>query len=304
MPRQASQPRLRSARSWFDLKGEHAISVIQGDQATLNDAQRIRATGAPVIQINTGTGCHLEADMLARGLQQLDPPPGSMLMIENVGNLVCPALFDLGEHAKVVILSVTEGEDKPVKYPHMFRASALMLLSKVDLLPTEKALETAVGIMLVLLGADVLRRLLRERVHFHVHRHAAAQAHVHAHSHRGEGRHAVSAHAHAHPPARWPLRALAVGVMHRLAGSAALVVLSLEAVPSVGLGLGYIAIFGVGSILGMALLSVVMAVPLKLSASYLNRVHRAMSAMVAGCSALLGGYMVWDIGYLRALLLG
>jgi len=122
-------------RTLYDLKGQHAISVIEGDQATLNDAERIRATGAPVIQINTGTGCHLEADMLARGLQQLDPPHGSMLMIENVGNLVCPALFDLGERAKVVILSVTEGEDKPVKYPHMFRASALMLLSKVDLLP-------------------------------------------------------------------------------------------------------------------------------------------------------------------------
>ena len=122
-------------RTLRDLKGRHQISVIEGDQATVNDAERIRATGCKVIQINTGTGCHLEADMLARGLQQLDPPPGSLLMIENVGNLVCPALFDLGERAKVVILSVTEGEDKPIKYPHMFRASRLMLLNKIDLLP-------------------------------------------------------------------------------------------------------------------------------------------------------------------------
>ena len=122
-------------RTLRDLRGRHEISVIEGDQATLNDAERIRATGARVIQINTGTGCHLEADMLARGLQQLGPSPGSMLMIENVGNLVCPALFDLGERAKVVILSVTEGEDKPIKYPHMFKASRLMLLNKIDLLP-------------------------------------------------------------------------------------------------------------------------------------------------------------------------
>ena len=122
-------------RTLRDLQAQHEISVIEGDQATANDAERIRATGCRVIQINTGTGCHLEADMLAHGLQQLDPPRGSMLMIENVGNLVCPALFDLGEHAKVVILSVTEGEDKPLKYPHMFRASQVMLVNKIDLLP-------------------------------------------------------------------------------------------------------------------------------------------------------------------------
>lgn len=122
-------------RSIRDLQGRVPIYVIEGDQATVNDAERIRAAGCRAIQINTGTGCHLEADMLARGLQQLDPPPASLLMIENVGNLVCPGLFDLGEHAKVVILSVTEGEDKPLKYPHMFRASRLMLLNKIDLLP-------------------------------------------------------------------------------------------------------------------------------------------------------------------------
>ncbi len=112
-----------------------SIHVIEGDQATVNDAQRIRAAGARAVQINTGTGCHLEADMLERGLRELRPEDGSLVMIENVGNLVCPALFDLGEAAKVVILSVTEGEDKPLKYPHMFRASRLMLLNKTDLLP-------------------------------------------------------------------------------------------------------------------------------------------------------------------------
>ncbi|MGQ0622971.1 MAG: hydrogenase nickel incorporation protein HypB [Panacagrimonas sp.] len=122
-------------RSIRDLHGRMDISVIEGDQATLNDAERIRGAGARAIQINTGTGCHLEADMLERGLAQLAPAEGSVVMIENVGNLVCPAMFDLGELAKVVILSVTEGEDKPLKYPHMFRASSLMLLNKIDLLP-------------------------------------------------------------------------------------------------------------------------------------------------------------------------
>jgi hydrogenase nickel incorporation protein HypB len=122
-------------RTIRDLRAILPIQVIEGDQATLNDAERIRATGCRVVQINTGTGCHLDASMVSRALEQLDPPPDSWLMIENVGNLVCPALFDLGEQAKVVILSVTEGEDKPLKYPHMFRASRLMLLNKIDLLP-------------------------------------------------------------------------------------------------------------------------------------------------------------------------
>jgi hydrogenase nickel incorporation protein HypB len=122
-------------RTITDLKAELTVGVIEGDQATSNDAQRIRATGAPAVQINTGTGCHLEADMLQRALDVLDPPPASLLLIENVGNLVCPALFDLGEHAKVVIFSVTEGEDKPLKYPHVFAAAQLLLISKIDLLP-------------------------------------------------------------------------------------------------------------------------------------------------------------------------
>ncbi len=118
-----------------DLKNEYEIGVIEGDQETVNDAERIRATGCKAVQINTGTGCHLEADMLAKGLESLKPAANSLLFIENVGNLVCPALFDLGERCKVAILSVTEGEDKPLKYPHMFRASEVMILNKIDLLP-------------------------------------------------------------------------------------------------------------------------------------------------------------------------
>jgi hydrogenase nickel incorporation protein HypB len=122
-------------RTIRDLRDQHDIGVLEGDQATTLDGDRIRATGAPVVQVNTGTGCHLEADMVARGLAELRPSPRSIVMIENVGNLVCPAMFDLGERAKVVILSVTEGEDKPLKYPHMFRAASLMLINKIDLLP-------------------------------------------------------------------------------------------------------------------------------------------------------------------------
>lgn len=122
-------------RTIQDLKHDINISVIEGDQETLFDAERIRKTGCPVVQINTGAGCHLEADMLARGLETLQPPSNSLVLIENVGNLVCPALFDLGEHAKVVILSVTEGEDKPLKYPHMFKNASMMILNKIDLLP-------------------------------------------------------------------------------------------------------------------------------------------------------------------------
>lgn len=122
-------------RTIRDLKDKMLISVIEGDQATANDGNRIRAAGAAAVQVNTGAGCHLEADMIARGLAELKPATGSVVMIENVGNLVCPALFDLGEHAKVVILSVTEGDDKPLKYPHMFKAAAVMIINKTDLLP-------------------------------------------------------------------------------------------------------------------------------------------------------------------------
>jgi hydrogenase nickel incorporation protein HypB len=122
-------------RTIRELGDDFPVSVVEGDQETTFDAERIRATGCRTVQVNTGTGCHLEADMLSRALKDLDPPMHSLLMIENVGNLVCPALFDLGEQAKVVILSVTEGADKPLKYPHMFRASSLMVINKTDLLP-------------------------------------------------------------------------------------------------------------------------------------------------------------------------
>jgi hydrogenase nickel incorporation protein HypB len=122
-------------RSIRDLAKGMAVSVVEGDQETRLDAERIRDAGARVVQINTGTGCHLDARMLERALHELSPPIGSLLFVENVGNLVCPALFDLGEGARVVIASTTEGEDKPLKYPHMFRAADVVLLNKVDLLP-------------------------------------------------------------------------------------------------------------------------------------------------------------------------
>jgi len=117
------------------LKGSHTVTVIEGDQQTSQDAERIRATGAQAVQINTGKGCHLDAHMVGHAMEKLELPQDSLLMIENVGNLVCPAAFDLGEAHKVVILSVTEGEDKPIKYPDMFRAANLMLMNKCDLLP-------------------------------------------------------------------------------------------------------------------------------------------------------------------------
>ena len=128
-----------------------SVAVIEGDQQTANDAERIRAAGAPAVQINTGKGCHLDAYMVGQALQQLALPEHGLLFIENVGNLVCPAAFDLGEAAKVVILSVTEGEDKPLKYPDMFRAARLLLLNKCDLLPylsfdVEQAIENAMRI--------------------------------------------------------------------------------------------------------------------------------------------------------------
>ena len=117
------------------LKDKVAIAVVEGDQQTANDAERIRATGVPALQINTGKGCHLDGHMVGHAMQRLQPKDESLFLIENVGNLVCPAAFDLGEHHKVAILSVTEGEDKPLKYPDMFAAADVMLLNKCDLLP-------------------------------------------------------------------------------------------------------------------------------------------------------------------------
>ena len=117
------------------LAGRLPVAVIEGDQQTSLDAERIRAAGAPALQINTGKGCHLDAHQVGHAIEHLAPAKGALLMIENVGNLVCPADFDLGEAHKVVILSVTEGEDKPLKYPNMFRAADLMIVHKTDLLP-------------------------------------------------------------------------------------------------------------------------------------------------------------------------
>jgi hydrogenase nickel incorporation protein HypB len=122
----------RTAR---ELAGQLSISVIEGDQETALDASRISAAGCQVVQINTGVGCHLDASMVAEALRALDPPAGSVVVIENVGNLVCPALFDLGEAARIVLASVPEGADKPVKYPHMFSRADLVLVTKTDLLP-------------------------------------------------------------------------------------------------------------------------------------------------------------------------
>ncbi|WP_287786392.1 hydrogenase nickel incorporation protein HypB [Acidiphilium sp.] len=130
------------------LKAEMPVAVIEGDQQTEFDAERIRAAGAPAWQINTGKACHLDAHMVGHALEHLPSLEGGILFIENVGNLVCPAGFDLGEAHKVVILSVTEGEDKPLKYPHMFHAADLMLVNKIDLLP-----HVACDMELILAGA-------------------------------------------------------------------------------------------------------------------------------------------------------
>jgi hydrogenase nickel incorporation protein HypB len=119
----------------IEMLGEAPLAVIEGDQQTALDADRIRATGARAVQVNTGKGCHLDAAMVGHAIDGLRPRPGSYLFIENVGNLVCPAAFDLGEDAKVAILSVTEGEDKPLKYPDMFTAARLAILNKTDLAP-------------------------------------------------------------------------------------------------------------------------------------------------------------------------
>ena len=122
-------------RAVRELGPELPLAVIEGDQATALDAERIRAVGGRAVQINTGAGCHLDAAMLASALDRLAPPPGGLVLVENVGNLVCPALFDLGQRATMVLASVTEGADKPLKYPTMFRAADLVVLNKADLLP-------------------------------------------------------------------------------------------------------------------------------------------------------------------------
>ncbi len=133
-------------RTVTELASTRPVAVVEGDQETRLDADQIRGTGAPVVQINTGAGCHLDADMLARGLAELRPADGSLVFVENVGNLVCPALFDLGEAARVVVVSVTEGEDKPLKYPQMFSVADVVVVNKIDLLPyVDVRLEQLIG---------------------------------------------------------------------------------------------------------------------------------------------------------------
>lgn len=122
-------------RTIADLKKDISFGVIEGDQQTTNDADRIAALEIPVIQINTGKGCHLDSEMISKAIKELSPKEGSLLMIENVGNLVCPSMFDLGENIRVVIISITEGEDKPIKYPDMFYSSQVCIINKIDLLP-------------------------------------------------------------------------------------------------------------------------------------------------------------------------
>ncbi len=138
-------------RTIKDKNTEHAFYVIEGDQQTMNDANRIEAAGAPAVQVNTGNGCHLEADMILKAVQKLQLKDNSILVIENVGNLVCPSMFDLGESKRVVVISVTEGEDKPLKYPNMFHSSDICIINKTDLLPyvdfnVEKAKEYALQV--------------------------------------------------------------------------------------------------------------------------------------------------------------
>lgn len=216
----------------------------------------------------------------------------------------------------------------------MLFGGIVLALGKVISHHMEQALELAVGLMLVGLGVDVLRRLLRQRIHFHVHGHETGMAHVHAHSHAREDAHRYSLHRHAHargPSLRWrpaatghsvavtagasiqyrpahvrrlPLRAVAVGMMHGMAGSAALILLSLEAVQSWTMGLLYIALFGIGSITGMALLSVAITIPLRLSAGRLGWLHNGMTALLGGVSCALGLFMVYEIGFVEGLLLG
>lgn len=122
-------------RTLTELKSELNFYVIEGDQQTMNDARRISGTGVPVVQINTGNGCHLDANMINKAVNQLQVDNNALLFIENVGNLVCPALFDLGEKNRIVVISVTEGEDKPIKYPNMFHTAGLCIINKIDLLP-------------------------------------------------------------------------------------------------------------------------------------------------------------------------
>ena len=170
-----------------------------------------------------------------------------------------------------------------------------MVLAMDSVIPQRVAegLEMAVGAMLLLLGADVLRRVVRQRIHYHAHRHGAETPHFHAHSHAGEGQHAHSRHEHGHDH-DFPLRALLIGLVHGMAGSAALILLTLETVDSVALGLAYIALFGLGSMVGMALLSAVISVPLRYSARRLTWLHNGLQLSIGGLTFGIGATLLWQ----------
>ncbi|MDJ0779485.1 MAG: urease accessory protein [Gammaproteobacteria bacterium] len=170
-----------------------------------------------------------------------------------------------------------------------------LVLAMDSLVPQDfaRTLEAVVGVMLVLLGADVIRRVIRQRIHYHAHRHGAENPHFHAHSHAGEGDHAHSDHAHAHDR-DFPLRALLVGLVHGMAGSAALILLTLETVESVALGIAYIALFGLGSIAGMALLSAVISLPLRFSARRLTWLHNGLQLSIGCLTLAIGSAVVWQ----------
>jgi ABC-type nickel/cobalt efflux system permease component RcnA len=179
--------------------------------------------------------------------------------------------------------------------------SLVLLLDMVIPETLARVLEFTVGLMLIGLGIDVLQRLLRERIHFHVHRHAGGQLHFHAHSHAGEQGH-PAVHHHPHQRGRFPLRALFVGMMHGMAGSAALILLTLQSVHSPLTGMVYIMLFGVGSIAGMAALSAIIAVPLRYSIAGLNWAHNALHALVGVTTLGVGSMIVYDIGIAGGLL--
>ncbi|MEP7084007.1 MAG: urease accessory protein [Betaproteobacteria bacterium] len=192
----------------------------------------------------------------------------------------------------------------------MLFGGIVLALGKAIPQQMERMLEFAVGLMLVALGIDVLRRLVQQRIHFHVHTHEHGAAHLHAHSHADEGRqtyglHRNALHRHRHQHNRQlPVRAVAVGMMHGMAGSAALILLSLGAVRSIPMGILYIALFGLGSMIGMALLSVVIAIPLKLSAGHFTWMRNGITAAIGGLTCVLGAYVIYQIGFVEGLLRG
>ncbi len=208
------------------------------------------------------------------------------------------ALATLATRSRSVGLTVRMGALWGLGHTLTLMACGGIVLFMDSVMPQRLAqgLEFAVGVMLVLLGADVLHRVVTERIHFHVHRHASDHVHLHAHSHAGElAPHNSSQHQHKHPQG-FPLRALLVGMMHGMAGSAALILLTLETLHSTWLGLLYIALFGFGSMLGMALLSVVIAIPLRYSASVLGLLHNGFKALIGVASVALGVTLMYQIG--------